>query len=141
MENVRDERAAGVGPAMRRRIAAALDAGQTPALRGNNLRLGSIVLQRTSGRDTPALREVEAEMRRRNLPTDGAFNTFQEAAPVRRGRGSYATDTLGRQRMITRRVDGEGGQQWVQCLGAVAQPGHGEPGGRAVRLHRGEQVT
>ena len=50
-----DERASGVAPAMRRRIAAALDAGERPALRGKNLRLGSIVLQRADVRDAPAL--------------------------------------------------------------------------------------
>ena len=54
-----DEQAPGVSAAMRRRIAAALDAGERPALRGRNLRLGSIVLQRTDGQDKPALREVE----------------------------------------------------------------------------------
>ena len=39
-----DERAQGVSAAMRCRIAAALDAGERPSLKGKNLRLGSIVL-------------------------------------------------------------------------------------------------
>ena len=75
-----DARAPGVAPAMRRRIGAALDAGERPALRGNNLRLGSIVLQRTDGRDAPALREVELQMARRNIDTTRAFDTFLAAA-------------------------------------------------------------
>ena len=44
-----DERAPGVTASMRRRIAAALDAGERPTLRGKNLRLGSISFAR-SGR-------------------------------------------------------------------------------------------
>ncbi len=60
-----DERAPGVAAAMRRRIAAALDAGERPTLRGKNLRFGSVVLQRADGRDAPALREVEMQMARR----------------------------------------------------------------------------
>ena len=101
-----DERAPGVAPAMRRRIAAALDAGERPALRGNNLRRGSIVLQRTDGRDAPALREVELQMTRRNIDTAGAFNIFQPSIS-RRGRNTYAVDMAGRERVITRRVRGE----------------------------------
>ena len=62
---------------MRRRIAAALDAGERPTLRGNNLRLGSVFLQRADGRDAPALREVELQMTRRALPVAGAFDTFR----------------------------------------------------------------
>ena len=65
MASLVDERAPGVSPALRRRIAAALAAGERPMLRGNNLRLGTIVLQRTDGRDAPALREVELQMTRR----------------------------------------------------------------------------
>ena len=72
-----DERAPGVSAAMRRRIAAALDAGERPMLRGNNLRLGSVFLQRADERDAPALREVELQMARRELPVAGAFDTFQ----------------------------------------------------------------
>ncbi len=101
-----DERASGVAPAMRRRIAAALDAGERPALRGKNLRLGSIVLQRADGRDAPALREVELQMTRRNIDTAGAFDTFQPSIS-RRGRNTYAVDTAGRERIIARRVRGE----------------------------------
>ena len=101
-----DERAPGVAPAMRRRIAAALNAGERPALRGNNLRLGSIVLQRTDGRDAPALREVELQMTRCNIDTAGAFDTFQPSIS-RRGRNMYAVDTAGRERIIARRVRGE----------------------------------
>ena len=100
-----DERAPGVAPAMRRRIGAALDAGERPALRGNNLRLGSIVLQRTDGRDAPALREVELQMERRNIDTTRAFDTFL-ASTTRRGRNTYATDTAGRERVVARRVGG-----------------------------------
>ena len=96
-----DERAPGVAPAMRRRIAAALDASERPALRGNNLRLGSIVLQRTDGRDAPALREVELQMTRRNIDTAGAFNTFQPSIS-RCGRNTYAVDMAGRERIIAR---------------------------------------
>ena len=101
-----DERAPGVAAAMRRRIASALDAGERPALRGKNLRLGSIVLQRADGRDAPALREVEMQMARRNLDTAGAFDTFQ-AGTNPRGRNTYATDSEGQERMIARRVRGE----------------------------------
>ena len=77
-----DERAPGLAVAMRRRIAAALDAGERPALRGKNLRLGSIVLQRADGRDAPALREVEIHMARRNLDTAGVFDTFQASTRI-----------------------------------------------------------
>ena len=105
MASIQDERAPGVAPAMRRRIGAALEAGERPTLRGNNLRLGSIVLQRTDGRDAPALREVELQMERRNLDTTRAFDTFM-ASTTRRGRGTYATDTTGRQRMVARQVGG-----------------------------------
>ena len=107
MAAVVDERAPGVSPAMRRRISAALTAGERPSLRGNNLRLGSIVLQRTNGRDAPALAEAEIQMRRRGINTAGAFDTFAEGAPMRRGRSTYATDTQGVERRITRRVNGE----------------------------------
>ena len=101
-----DERAPGVAPAMRRRIAAALDAGERPALRGKNLRLGSIVLHRTDGRDAPALREVELQMTRRNIDTTRAFDTFV-AGTTRRGRNTYAVDSAGQERIIARRVGGE----------------------------------
>ncbi len=101
-----DERAPGVAPAMRRRIAAALDAGERPALRGNNLRLSSIVLQRTDGRDAPALREVELQMTRRNIDTTRAFDTFV-ASTTRCGRNTYAVDSAGQERIIARRVGGE----------------------------------
>ena len=101
-----DERAAGVAPAMRRRIAAALDAGDRPTLVKRNLRLGSIILQRADGRDAPALREVELQMLRRNIPTAGAFDTVQ-AGTTQRGHNTYAIDAAGQQRMIARRVHGE----------------------------------
>ena len=100
-----DERAPGVSPAMRRRIASALDAGERPSLRGRNLRLGSIVLQFADGRDAPALRELELQMGRRNLDTAGAFDTFLPA--TRRGRNTYAVDSAGLERIIARRVNGE----------------------------------
>ena len=45
----------GVSAVLRKRIAAALDAGELPSLKKKNLRLGSVVLQRADGRDTPAL--------------------------------------------------------------------------------------
>ena len=61
---------------MRRRIGALLDAGTMPTMRGNNLRLGDVVLQRTDGRDAPAMAEVERQMRARNIPLEGAFNSF-----------------------------------------------------------------
>ena len=99
--------APGVSDPMRRRIGALLDAGTMPTMRGNNLRLGDVVLQRTDGRDAPAMAEVETQMRARNIPLEGAFNSFGPAAPVRRGRGLYATDLAGQQRMITRRVGNE----------------------------------
>ena len=101
-----DERAPGVSAAMRRRITAALGAGERPALVGQNLRLGSVVLQRADGRDTPALREVELQMGRRNLDTAGAFDTFLPGTS-QRGRNTYATDAAGQERMIARRVRGE----------------------------------
>ena len=56
MAAIVDERAPGVSAALRRRIAAALDSGERPTLQRNNLRLGSIFLQRADGRDRPALR-------------------------------------------------------------------------------------
>ena len=99
-----DERAPGVSAAMRRRIAAALDAGERPMLRGNNLRLGSVFLQRADGRDAPALREVELQMARRELPVAGAFDTFRPGTS-RRGRNIYATDTAGQERIVARRVN------------------------------------
>ena len=99
--------APSVSDPMRRRIGALLDAGTLPTMRGNNLRLGDVVLQRTDGRDAPAMAEVETQMRARNIPLEGAFNTFGPAAPVRRGRGLYATDLAGQPRMITRRVGNE----------------------------------
>ena len=101
-----DERAPGVAAGMRRRIAAALDAGELPTLRGKNLRLGSIVLQRADGRDAPALREVEMQMQRRDVPTRGVFDTFQASTSFR-GRNTYATDAAGQERIIARRVRGE----------------------------------
>ena len=91
---------------MSRRIAAALDAGERPALVGRNLRLGSVVLQRADGRDAPALREVELQMGRRNLDTAGAFDTFQPGTS-RRGRNTYAVDSGGQERIIARRIRGE----------------------------------
>ena len=77
------ERAPGVSAAMSRRVAAALDAGERPALKNKNLRLGSIVLQRADGRDAPALREVEIQMGSRNLDTAGVFDTFQASTTFR----------------------------------------------------------
>ena len=85
-----------VSDAMRSRITAALDAGERPALRGNNLRLGSVVLQRTDGRDAPAMAEAVSQMRQRNIDMTGAFDTFADAAPTRRGSSSYAVDRQGR---------------------------------------------
>ena len=101
-----DERAPGVSAAMRRRIVAALEAGERPALVGKNLRLGSIVLQRADGRDAPALREVELQMGRRHLETAGAFDTFQPAT-TQRVRNTYAVDAAGQEHIIARRVSGE----------------------------------
>ena len=46
MASIVDECAPNVSAAMRRRIAAALDKGDRPTLTGNNLKLGTIVLQR-----------------------------------------------------------------------------------------------
>ena len=101
-----DERAAGVSPALRRRIAASLDAGDQPSLQGNNLRLGSVVLQRADGTDRPAMQEVEIQMRRRGLDTSRIFDTFG-SAPVRRGRSTYAVDSNGVERRIARMVGEE----------------------------------
>ncbi len=101
-----NEQAPGVSATLRRRIASALEAGERPTLQGNNLKLGSIVLQSANGTDRPALREAEIQMRRRNIDTRGAFDIFN-SAPVRRGRGRYATDANGNERMITRTVNGE----------------------------------
>ena len=103
---VNNERAPGVPAAMSRRIAAALDAGEGPALQNRNLRLGSIVLQRADGRDAPALREVEIQMGRRNLDTAGVFDTFQASTSFR-GRNTYALDSAGQERIIARRIRGE----------------------------------
>ena len=101
-----DEQAPGVSATLRRRIASALEAGERPTLQGNNLKLGSIVLQSANGVDRPALRETEIQMRRRNIDTSGAFDIYN-SAPVRRGRGRYATDVNGIERMVTRTVNGE----------------------------------
>ena len=100
-----DERAPGVSPSMRNRIAAALNAGERPALKGKNLHLGSIRLQRADGRDEPALREVEIQMARRSLDTAGAFDTFQPSTTMR-GRNTYAVDRAGREHIIARRIRG-----------------------------------
>ena len=89
-----DERAPGVSSALRKRIAAALDAGERPSLQKKNLRLGSVVLQRSDGRDAPALQEVAIQMARRGLDTAGAFNTFLPSAYVR-GHKTYAVDVAG----------------------------------------------
>ena len=106
MASIVDERAPNVSAAMRRRIAAALEKGERPTLIGNNLKLGTIVLQRSDGRDVPALRELELQMARRDLPVAGAFNTFQPGTS-RRGSNTYATDTAGRERVVARMVRGE----------------------------------
>ena len=81
MVMVSDERAPGVSAALRKRIGAALQAGERPWLQKNNLRLGSIVLQRSDGRDAPALREMAIQMARRGLDVAGAFDT---SVPSRR---------------------------------------------------------
>ncbi len=106
MAAVVDERASGVSAALRRRIAAALDAGERPTLQRTNLRLGSIVLQSTDGRDRPALREVELQMARRSLNTAGAFDTFWPSTYMR-GRNTYAVDIAGLEHIIGRRIRGE----------------------------------
>ncbi len=100
---VNDERAPSVSAALRRRIAAALAAGERPTLQRNNLRLGSIVLQRNDGRDRPALREVEIQMARRNLNAAGAFDTFRPSTFMR-GRNTYAVDIAGLEHVIPRRI-------------------------------------
>ena len=56
---LQDASAPGVSDVMRRRIGASLGARELPQMRGQNLRLGTIVLQRADGRDAPALAEVE----------------------------------------------------------------------------------
>ena len=99
-----DEQDPDVSATLRRRIASALDAGERPTLQGNNLKLGSVVLQSANGADRPALREAAIQMRRRNI--DAAFDIYN-SAPVRRGRGRYATDVNGNERMISRSVNGE----------------------------------
>ena len=83
MAAVMGSQVAGVSYAMRKRIAAALDAGDLPALKKRNLRLGDIVLQRADGRDTPALQEVAVQMASRGLDTAGVFNTFLPNTHVR----------------------------------------------------------
>ena len=75
-------------------------------LRGNNLRLGSVFLQRADGRDAPALREVELQMTRRALPVAGAFDTFRPGTR-HRGRNIYATDYAGQERIVARRANEE----------------------------------
>ena len=101
-----DERAPGVSSALRKRIAAALEAGERPSLQKKNLRLGSVVLQRSDGRDAPALQEVAIQMARRGLDTAGAFNTFLPSAYVR-GHRTYAVDVAGLEHVIARRIRGE----------------------------------
>ena len=103
---VSDERPPGVSPAMRKRVGAALEAGERPSLQGKNLRLGSVVLQRSDGRDAPALREVAIQMARRGLDTAKAFNTFLPSTSVR-GYKTYAVDVAGLEHVIARRIRGE----------------------------------
>ena len=67
---------------MSHRIAAALGAGERSTLRGKNLRLGSILMQRADVRDAPALREVEMQMARRDMPTAGALTPFKQAPAI-----------------------------------------------------------
>ena len=67
------------------------------------MKLGTIVLQRSDGRDVPALRELELQMARRDLPVAGAFNTFQPGTS-RHGSNTYATDAAGRERVVARMV-------------------------------------
>ena len=103
---VSDERAPGVSAALHERIGAALQAGERPWLQKNNLRLGSIVLQRSDGRDAPALREVAIQMARRGLDVAGAFDTFVPSTYVR-GSRTYAVDVAGLEHVIARRIRGE----------------------------------
>ena len=106
MAAVVDERAPGVSAALRRRIATALDSGELPTLQRNNLRLGSVLLQRADGRDRPPLKEVEIQMARRSLNTAGAFDTFRPSTFMR-GRNTYAVDIAGLEHVIARRIRGE----------------------------------
>ena len=95
-----------VSAVLRKRIAAALDAGELPALKKKNLRLGSVVLQRADGRDTPALQEVALQMASRGLNVAGVFNTFLPSAYVR-GSRTYAVDVAGLEHVIARRIRGD----------------------------------
>ena len=94
MAAVMDTPNVGVSAVLRKRIAAALDAGELPALKKRNLRLGSVVLQRADGRDTPALQEVASQMASRGLSVAGVFDTFVPNTYVR-GSRTYATDVAG----------------------------------------------
>ena len=104
MANRNASRSGATSQALNRRIFAALDAGERPTLRGNNLRLGSIVLQNRDGTDRPALREAETQMRARELDMAGVFDSFRPGAPVRRGSSTYATDRAGVEQRLTRRT-------------------------------------
>ena len=97
---LRDARAPGVSDAMRRRIGASLDAGELPQMRGTNLRLGTVVLQRADGRDAPALAEVETQMRRRNIPTDNVFNSYGRNGGGCCKRGFWETRSIVKKRCL-----------------------------------------
>ena len=66
----------GVSAAMRKRIAATLDAGEVPSLKKRRMHLGAILLQLANGKDKPALEEVRLQMASRGLNVRGVFDAF-----------------------------------------------------------------
>ena len=64
------------------------------------------MLQRSDGRDAPALQEVAIQVARRGLDTAGVFNTCLPSTYVR-GHKTYAVDVAGLEHVIARRIRGE----------------------------------
>ena len=67
MAAIMDTPSVGVSNAMRKRIAAALDAGEVPSLKKRRMHLGAIPLQLANGKDKPALEEVRLQMASRGF--------------------------------------------------------------------------
>ena len=97
---------ANVSAAMRKRIAAALDAGEVPSLKKRRMHLGAIPLQLANGKDKPALEEVRLQMASRGLNVRGVFDAFVPNLYTR-GNRTFAMDIAGVEHTIVRRLRGE----------------------------------
>ena len=95
-----------VSAAMRKRIAAALDAGEVPSLKKRRMHLGAIPLQLANGKDKPALEEVRLQMASRGLNVRGVFDAFVPDLCTR-GNRTLAMDIAGVQHTIVRRFRGK----------------------------------